>query len=413
MNTSQSIHPPANSIAARYLLSALLIGGAMVSAAAGAPEATKPYTLFMGADIAVGQGTELYPVRDVFGGSWVVGINDQLVKISTKSGPINMKVTPLLTLTEISAALSNLKAERAYTFANDPAVKLTRSLNQAAVTNVGYHTAVNQATAVANGAISASEMGINRTSASGTSSPGTTSESTEQMLTTTQQSLSAANGSAGSDLFATGSQGDTGDFDALDVSFDISAGRPLNLPYIVTMTKFKERGTEAGSFRNLVFAKALDPITATATSVHFQQAGFPPGYELQSFEIHLYNDGVEVATNVAAQRQTLTPDEAFDYVKSKYISAHKDQTMPPVPVLGTLPGALREQLAAGKYSETFFVMVSKDGLADEAYADVTCSKKLDDPFLVSVVRSIRFKPALSVGKPVDGVAALNLAKLKI
>jgi hypothetical protein len=109
----------------------------------------------------------------------------------------------------------------------------------------------------------------------------------------------------------------------------------------------------------------------------------------------------------------LTRDEAFEYVKMEYVSAHRSETLPPVPAMGKLPAELPTRLAAGKYAETFFVRVSKDGLADEPYADFTCSRKLGDPFLESVVRSLRFKPALAQGKPVDGVAALNLGKLQI
>jgi hypothetical protein len=68
-----------------------------------------------------------------------------------------------------------------------------------------------------------------------------------------------------------------------------------------------------------------------------------------------------------------------------------------------LPAELPARLAAGKYAETYFVKVSKDGLAEEAYIDVTCSRKVEDPFIRTVVKSLRFKPALTHGEPVDGV----------
>jgi len=80
-------------------------------------------------------------------------------------------------------------------------------------------------------------------------------------------------------------------------------------------------------------------------------------------------------------------------------------------VMGELPADLAGHIASGKYPETIYVRVSKDGLADDAFADVACSKKIEDAYLESVVRSIRFKPALDGGKPVDGVASLNLRRL--
>jgi len=80
-------------------------------------------------------------------------------------------------------------------------------------------------------------------------------------------------------------------------------------------------------------------------------------------------------------------------------------------VMGELPADLASHIASGKYPETVYVRVSKDGLADDAFADIACSRKIEDAYLESVVRSIRFKPALADGKPVEGVAALNLSRL--
>jgi len=82
-----------------------------------------------------------------------------------------------------------------------------------------------------------------------------------------------------------------------------------------------------------------------------------------------------------------------------------------VAVMGKLPADLPARLANGSYAGTFYVRVSKDGLADEPYADTACTQKIADPYLMSVVKSIRFKPALELGKPVEGTAAVNLNQL--
>ena len=103
---------------------------------------SKTHTLFMGADIFVKEDKELYPVRDVSGGSWVVNVNGQTTIISAKEGPVEIKVSPLLKLTEVSATVSNLKDERAYSFNNDPRTRLTRTLSEAARTNADYQASV-------------------------------------------------------------------------------------------------------------------------------------------------------------------------------------------------------------------------------------------------------------------------------
>jgi len=82
-------------------------------------------------------------------------------------------------------------------------------------------------------------------------------------------------------------------------------------------------------------------------------------------------------------------------------------------VMGDLPPDLGSQIAAGKYTDSIYVKVSKDGLADTAFADSRCSKRIEDPYLDSVVKGIRFKPALAEGVPVEGVAELNLSRLRI
>lgn len=392
-------------MAARVLFPAALLCSVLMSAAADEQGADKPYTLFMGADIFVGQGGEAHPVRDVSGGSWVVQANGQSVLVSSKAGPISMKIVPSHKLTMFSASISKLQAETAYTFANDPAVKMTRALNQAADVSAGTNAAMNQSTALTLGDITGADSGTSTSAVTQSATSGSSNGG---------KAVNFATGSVGGDVsFFNAGKDDTGNFDALNVSFDISAGRSLNAPYIVMITRFHEKGAEEGTFRNLVYAKALEPIDKNVSSVHFQQAGFPPGFQIRGFEIHLYNLGEEVATNVAPKRESLTTDQAFDYVKTAYLKAHKADTMGSTPVLaGSLPMDLQDRLAQGMFARTVYVRVSKDGLPIEGYLDAACSKRVEDPYLKSVVQSIRFKPALSSGTPVEGTATVNLGLLR-
>jgi hypothetical protein len=205
----------------------------------------------------------------------------------------------------------------------------------------------------------------------------------------------------------------TAGFDAMDIEFYITSPKPLLHPYVVTMTRFHARNSKPGLVQNLVYAKSLDPVYSQISHVHFSEEGFPFNYEMIDFQIHIYDGGKEVATNLAQDRVELTREEAFEYVKSEYIGAHMGATLPPVAVMGSLPADLPIKLNSGKYDATFFVRVNKDGLATEAFADEACRQALNDPYLDSVIHRVRFKPALAAGKPVDGVTALNLNKLTI
>ena len=95
----------------------------------------KTHTLFMGADIAINLDRDLYNVRDVWGSNWVIDINGREKEIAANRAPVNLKITPNLKLTESSVTIVGFKRVRAYSFGNDPSVRLTRGLNQSAVIN--------------------------------------------------------------------------------------------------------------------------------------------------------------------------------------------------------------------------------------------------------------------------------------
>jgi hypothetical protein len=201
--------------------------------------------------------------------------------------------------------------------------------------------------------------------------------------------------------------------DALEVEFDITAPKPLYNPYVVTIARYHTPGAKPDEIQSLVYARALDPIDKRLYHVQFSEDGFPFNYELKDFQLHIYNRGLEVATNISPNRVELTRDEAFEYVKMEYLGSHRGSTLPAVPAMGQLPADLPTRLAAGKYAETFYVRVSKDGVPGDVFADAACTKKVDDPYLVTLLGRVRFKPALAEGKPIEAVAPLNLNKLTI
>lgn len=386
-------------------MTGLAMGSAMMPAIAGAQAAPREYTLFEGANIGVNLDKSVYPVRDVFGSSWVIDINGQDRAVSAKEAPVDLKISPALKLTEVSATIAGFKREPGYSFANDPSVRLTRGMNVAADVSASYQAAANQAAATNPTAVGADSVS---TSGTGDSSQVLASSSAKVADTISSASAGADAGNVLESKNAT-SEG----YDAMDVEFEVSSAKPLQDPYIVTMVKFHPKGAAPGVVQSMVYAKALNPIDTHPTKVKFSQEGFPFDYEVVDYQLHLYNHGVEIATTISPKRQEMTPDQAFEYVKTSYITAHKTATLPAAPIMGELPPDLSAQLAAGKYSEPIYVKVSKDGLADEAFSDAACTARIDDPYLESVVRSIRFKPALEEGKPVDGVATLNLGRLRV
>jgi hypothetical protein len=407
---------------------------------------TKTHTLFMGADIAINLDKDLYHVKDVWGSNWVIDINGHEKEISAKQAPVNLKITPNLKLTEISATIVGFRRVAAYSYANDPSVRLTRGLNQSAVMNNDLmavaQNAQNRVDALnnkefaqfaasddqfsANAMMSTAQYAYSNSHKDGGLSASHVPLPSSTAPTTINNAYGTGDINVGIAATAAASAGSqtmngnepigkiaTGGLDAMDVEFDIRSAKPLHNPYVVTMTRFRTTGGKAGMVQNLVYAKSINPIDEHLSHVHFVEEGFPFNYELLDFQLHIYNRGVEIATNIAADRVELTRDEAFEYVKMEYVGSHLNDTLPATPAMARLPADLPSKLAQGKYTESFYVKVSKDGFADEAYSDPACTQRIDDAYLDSVVKRVRFKPALNKGKPVDGVATLKLGQLAI
>ena len=395
MNTYPIFRHGVKPFGLRRMLPAVLLGAGLAGTLFGEEE-HRMYTFFEGADIYVGQAGELHPVRDISGGAWVVRDKGQDEAVSASKGAISMKITPTPKLSDESVNLADMKVAGAYTLQNDPEVRLTRSLAQAAELNAGDAAAANQSNAVS---ITTLASGAPQTTNGGM----TTSVNTLPVTATvnTNDSLAYQNWS-------------NAGYDLLNVSFRISSSKPLNDPYIVVITKFHEPKASEGSFKNLIYAKSLEPVGTKPVDVKFQQAGFPVGYQLLGLEIHLYNAGQEIATNVSEKRREMAFPEAFDYIKGSYLKDHKSSTRPATPVMvDILPADFGQKIAAGEYSKVVYVKVSSGGVAESAYSDPECSKRIDDPYLESVVKCVRFEPALDNGKAVEGTSALNLSRLRV
>ena len=234
------------------------------AALADTPDPSKTHTLFMGADISVGTGKELYPVKDVVGSSWVVEVAGKEKIISSKEGPLNIKITPSLKLTKVSATVGNMKSERGYTEANDPVALQSRALARAASVNVGYQFAASQANAAqdhtAQQASTINNMGGANSAAMAkagylTSGPAVPNDVQTYAQSQALLASSQAAASAGSGIEMAG-EGNSAGFDAMDVNFEVSSEKALTNPYVVTVTRFHPKEGSAGMVQNLVYSSS-------------------------------------------------------------------------------------------------------------------------------------------------------------
>jgi hypothetical protein len=370
----------------------------------------KTHTLFMGLDLSLEHEKKFHRVRDVSGDSFVITANAAPVFLPVNRASRNLRVNNALKLTSVSAAISNLTSNRAYTPQADPKMRRMVEMNRAIATlDDAESLAIDKSALIAQTATP-----LDPNAGAGVR------EARDREVTAASDKAQAASSLANSYLtsssFLDGRvQDDLAKelFDGIEVKFELSSETPLNNPYVLLVARFREPGAPASTARNWIYAKSLDPIGTTPLKFHVMKGGFPPGYTLEDFKVHLYNRGEEVATNVASKRVSLTRDEAFEYVMVQYLGSHKGATLPATAAMGKLPPDFKARLTGGQLRQTYFVKVSKDGTANGAYLDEACSQKIEDSYLKSVVESIRFKPALEKGKPVDAVAQLKLEDLTL
>ncbi len=404
---------------------------AVGTAAASSPPATsdaggpgggppKPYTLYVGTDFAIEWEGQLRPVQDVRENEFVVSVNGSPMVVKPRNADLKIRADDVLKVTSSTATISNFKAERAYTPENDPQVKFESMASMAAsasaATDLARGTMAQKQSMAGFSAAYAATMGSPETQAALDAAAASTATSAADAASAFQSSAS----SESSDLnaarnFSIKMQSELAAerFDAFSLTFEVSAPRPLTKPYIVVVTRYRERPEQPDTERIWTYAQALRRVDMKPASVRMVRGGFPAGYKLEDVQVHLYDQGVEIATNVARKRVAITADEAFQFSIVNYIENHRGATLQPMPLKMTLPADLRQRLPAEKLSRNFYVRVSKNGMPTGAFSDEACVEKITDPDLEAAALALRFNPALNVGKPVEGVAPVRLDQLTL
>lgn len=372
----------------------------------------KTHTLFMGMDFDVQQGKDYHRVTDVVGGSFILRIDGKIVRVSVNE-EVGLRITQGLKLATVSAGIKDLKTERAYTPGNDPRRKWMTTMNamsdgaahsvQEARRTMDYSTenarlteeyveANPRAAEAMAGRLAADQAAATRSQQgfeSAAQMSGTMSNSAyyiQKMEEELRQEL----------------------YDAVDVSFEISSAQPLANPYVVVVVQFHAPNAPKGTAQNWIYAEAIERLDAQPKKFHVKRGGFPSGYEMERFQVHVYDRGREVASTVAPKRVELTTSEAYDYLLIEHLAAHKGKDAAPAVALGNLPVDLRQKLPSGDYGQTYFAKVNQEGWAEGVFTDEKCTKALEENYTASVIRNMRFLPALEKGKPVEGVAKVRM-----
>lgn len=382
------------------------------------PEPAKPYVLFMGADLSVQRDKKFHRVEDVVGSELKIRIGKKEFFVPTRNRNTALKVSNSLKLTAASAQLDGLEAGPAYTPANDPKHKFNRESGAAggaaAVQDLAYGQMINMNLNASQAALSAE------------GATGTTGAMAQANIAASQSAANAALQTAGemsavmqhSAQYNTGNYADQmqkelaeGNYDAMEVSFKISSPVELDDPHMVILFKFQEREAKPGTEGMLIHVEAIDPIGPKPKYIRVRKGGLPRGFKYLDCEVHIFNNGEEVATNASSKRVELTREEAQQYLIIEHLGANKDATVPAAAVPGTVPAERFKALSLDQQNRTYYAKVGPDGAVLGLYADESCNLKIDNDSTLAIVNEVFFKPALVKGKPVEGVARVRLGEI--
>jgi len=409
---------------ALFSLAWLKLGATPAEIAAPAdPTEPKPISFFVGTDISIERGKKLYRILDVNGSSFVISVDGKPDLVPMRGERHNLKVEHSVKLTSTSALVTGLVGDRAYTPGNDPRMRRQiEAVRVSAAVGDNASLAMGQYMAAKNNFFSPD----NSSSAAGTPAAGivasqraafeanaaAAADKALEMARVAEDQLASNNANGGyAQLQA---QGDLIDdrFDAVEVEFYVSSATPLTSPYMVLLVNYLEKEDQPDSARNLIHACPLNPIGTKPERVHVLQGGLPRGYALKDFQVHLYDRGEEIATDVVPKRVALTREQAFQFLQADYLRQHKGATLAAAPAIGRLDAETKARLTHEQLTGRYFVKVSSEGRPLAVFADEACTLPADE-VITGLTEKVRFYPALADGKRVEGVARLVFTQLRL
>lgn len=388
----------------------LLLGAPLVFAAP-IPRGDTTHTLFMGAEIAVERDKKFHRVVDVAGSNFMIRVGQQEVLVPTRQSANQLRIDHALKLGGQGVTLGKMVAERVYTSARDPRKQFAADSGAAG----GAAAAAD----LANIQVQQAEAAFIYGGVTDPRAPPEYIEHLKELVETAKQGQANAMAQLGSEQSNTPQHAERmqskvaeGNFDAIEVAFEISSPTPLDNPYLLVIARIREPDARPGMSRNWIYANAIEPIGPRPRFVRVREGGFPPGFILEDCQVRVYSRGREVPTNLSPKRVSLTRDEALQYLVMEHQAAHKGETVAAAVAFTQLPPDLSGRIAAGEFAQAYYVKVDATGSGQGAFLDQACSRPVREPFLQQLFAEMLFAPALEKGQPVAGVARVRLGELR-
>lgn len=374
-------------------LIAALVGSPLASSPASAEDEpgyeARDYTLFVGLDLKVAYGLGDKLVYDVDGKSVVIPYSDRTETVAIGSLD-DVKIRQEAKVSATNVRIGNLKGDRGYTPAADPA----REWNQRQAAMVAYQQdAVSRASAAA-------QRAANNIAPQGNAS---LQLAVDRMNSEMQIALSTAETSdlGNSTYYATEMLKDLDSalYDAFYVRFEISSEHPIENPYAVVVTHYRPPEDAAAPAIEYLHIGDMPPIGVIPRSIELRQVGFPVGFKVDDFTLHIFSRGRELASNYSEKSMDVSREQALRFLQMEYLQAHKLEDRPAELIYELIPAYVgqSEDWAADNQSVT--IQIDENGTPTNLLQAPNSGARLDSRVEYLIMHSYFF-PALKNGEPV-------------
>ncbi len=192
---------------------------------------------------------------------------------------------------------------------------------------------------------------------------------------------------------------------ALAVSCTLASPKPAKDAFALVVVEFRE--TVGGPRQQQVQLELLKPLGPAPHGFACTVAGLPAGFILERCDLHLFADGLEIASNLSEKRMDLTADDAMRFMVASYVSEHLNESLAASPLRLAVPAGFRQRAKAGWLDMPVYLTVAANGTVAKAAAGPDGAAL--DPELDGVVRRFWFAPALDAGSPVESLVTVRLA----
>lgn len=388
---------------------ALIMSNVVASANQSAdPTVPKDYVIFLGTDIYADPRNEQQPLP-------VVGGSEGKVVLLAEDGTMVVPRTDVVMSAALEAKVSRnsvtieaIEGRPVHSPLTDPMAELSKLYNIEADRQEAAEHAARQAEYYAAGAGLENAM---------TPDDSLTKESTEAAMdAAADRAAAAVNEMAnviGNSFFQDylkGASGDNGVFDGYEVDFRVSANERLPEGYGVLKISLQDPSRTELGVQHTYQVFRLPEMDSKPRKVIVRRFGLPMGFSVDSYEIHLYSDGMELATNESKNRVEVTADEALQFLILRHMQNNKGANQPPQVAAELRPAWPNAELVAAWENILVTLEITPEGTVDETEVAGTISNALSNE-LASIVRDVRFLPALVSGQPVAGRGTFSLGEL--